>query len=29
MVDDHVMVKNHTQGPDWVPAYITEQTGPV
>ena len=29
MVDDHVMVKNHAQGPDWMSAYITEQTGPV
>ena len=29
MEGEQVMVRNYAEGPDWVPARITEQTGPV
>ena len=29
MEGEQVMERNYAQGPDWVPAHITEQTGPV
>lgn len=28
VVDDYVIVQNYAQGPPWVPAHITEHTGP-